>query len=160
MTRKSDKAFFAGTFNPFTVGHKSIVDRTLGLFGEVVIGIGRNINKPGDDAEGRAASIRRAYNGNPRVSVMVYEGLTAEAARSAGAAFLIRGVRGASDFEYERTLAEANLRLFGMETLLLPALPELSFVSSSMVRELTAHGQDVSQWIATGTQAPDDSAVR
>lgn len=157
MTRKSDKAFFAGTFNPFTVGHKSIVDRALGLFGGVVVGVGRNINKPGDDAEERAASIRRAYNGNPHVSVIVYEGLTAEAARSAGAAFLIRGVRGASDFEYERTLAETNLRLFGMETLLLPALPELSLVSSSMVRELAAHGQDVSRWIATETRAHDDS---
>lgn len=151
MIPKSDtkecKALYPGSFNPFTTGHDNIVRRTLDICDHVVIGIGRNPAKQQDDVCKRAEEIAGMYAGEPRVSVAVYEGLSAHFARETGARFMVRGVRNASDFDYERTLAETNLRVFGIETIFLPAIPELSFVSSSMVRELKAFGQDVSGFI-------------
>lgn len=151
MTLKSDsierKALYPGSFNPFTTGHDNIVRRALNICDHVVIGIGRNPAKHHDDSYERASEIAGIYADEPRVSVAVYEGLSAHFAREAGATFMVRGVRNAADFDFERTLAETNLRVFGIETLLLPAMPELAFVSSSMVRELKAFGQDVSAFI-------------
>lgn len=154
MKQEKDRvAFFAGSFNPFTIGHADIVRRTLQICDRVVIALGRNPSKQSHDAGALAAQIRRLYEGEPRVSVIIYEGLTAEAARESGATFMIRGVRNSTDFEFERALAETNLRVFGMETLLLPALPELAYVSSSMVRELESFNKDVSQFLP-GKQTP------
>lgn len=148
MTHKSKCAFVAGSFNPFTTGHKSIVDRTLTVADSVVIGIGINAEKSGDnDSQARRAAIERVYAGDERVKVIIYTGLTVDAARSVGADFMVRGVRSCADFEYERTLAEANRDLSGIETLLLPAEPTLGFVSSSMVRDLQRHGADVSKYL-------------
>lgn len=147
MTQRSKTALFAGSFNPFTIGHKSIVDRTLQFCDRIVIGIGYNPAKTGDNPEARMAEIARIYADAPRVSVEYYTGLTVDFARRCGADFMVRGVRGCTDFEYERNLAETNLRISGIETVLLPALPELSFVSSSMVRELAANGRDVSEFL-------------
>lgn len=141
--------FFAGSFNPFTVGHASIVERALAQFGAVMIGVGYNVNKPGadDDARGRRDTIARLYAGDSRVSVVVYDTLTGEAARRAGATALVRGVRTVRDFEYERDMADANRRIFGLETVLFFAEPQLSYVSSSLVRELQAFGRDVSEFL-------------
>lgn len=147
MTQKYKTALFAGTFNPFTIGHKSIVDRTLRLCDRVVIGFGYNRDKPDSDIESRMAEAERAFSQDPRVSVARYSGLTVDFARECGADFMVRGVRGTTDFEYERNLAEINLRISGIETVLLPALPELSYVSSSMVRELAANGRDVKEFL-------------
>lgn len=147
MTQRSKTALFAGSFNPFTIGHKSIVDRTLQFCDRIVIGIGYNPAKTGDNPEARMAEIARIYADAPRVSVECYTGLTVDFARRCGADFMVRGVRGCTDFEYERNLAETNLRISGIETVLLPALPELSFVSSSMVRELAANGRDISEFL-------------
>lgn len=153
IQKKERVAFFAGSFNPFTIGHADIVRRTLQVCDRVVIALGHNPSKQSNATGTLADEIRRLYEDDPRVSVTIYEGLTAEAAREAGASFMIRGVRNITDFEFERTLAETNLRVFGMETLLLPALPELAFVSSSMVRELESHNCDVSQFLP-GKQPP------
>lgn len=143
---------FAGSFNPFTIGHKSIVERTLAICDRVVVGVGYNPAKPADDAEERVETIRRIFAGEPRVEAELYSGLTVDFARKCGADFMVRGVRGVNDFEYERNLAEVNLRISGIETLLMPALPELSFVSSSMVRELAANGYDVSGFLPETNQ--------
>lgn len=151
MTRRSHErtALFPGTFNPFTIGHQSILDRALTLFDRVVVGVGFNIAKPegGDDARRRADVIAGLYAGDPRVSAVAYSGLTVDACRAHGAQFIVRGVRNVADFEYERTLADINRRIAGIETVLLYTLPELSSVSSSMVRELEAHGVDVSRFL-------------
>lgn len=140
-------AFYPGSFNPFTAGHQSIVDRALKLVDKIVIAIGTNPGKPNDNATERLQNIERLYAGNPRVKAIIYSGLTVEAAKETGATFILRGIRGVADYELERTLAETNLRISGMETLLMPALPELSMVSSSMVRELGHFGYDVTQFL-------------
>lgn len=134
-------AFFAGSFDPFTIGHKSIVDRALPLFDRVIVAIGRNTaKKPWMPLDERVAAISRVYANEPRVSVVTYDGLTAEAARTHGATALLRGVRSVADFEAERTLADVNRNLSGLESVLLYTLPELASVSSSLVRELAAFG--------------------
>ena len=141
-------ALFAGSFDPFTTGHASIVERALPLFDRIVIGIGRSPDKTATAAaERRLIAIRELYAGNPRVEVASYEGLTADFARECGAAWLLRGVRSVADFEAERNLADINRRISGIETLLLPALPELGYVSSSMVRELSRYGADTSEFL-------------
>lgn len=141
-------AFFAGSFNPFTIGHASIVDRALNLFDEIVIGIGINTQKTTDaEIERRAAAIINLYQADPRVRVITYSNLTVDAAREAGASCLLRGVRSVKDFEYERDMADINRQLSGLETVLLYSLPEHAAVSSSVVRELQAFGKDVSGYL-------------
>lgn len=141
-------ALFAGSFDPFTIGHKSIVDRALPLFDEIVIGIGVNSGKSGHDTAGdRCRNIEAVYAAEPRVRVVAFDGLTVDAARREGAQFLLRGVRSVADFEYERQLADINRNISGIESVLIYALPELASVSSSMVRELAAYGVDVSEYL-------------
>lgn len=137
-------ALFAGTFNPYTRGHHAIVQRALAIFDKVVVAIGSNIDKNSlSTAEERRAAIEQVYAGEPRVEVTVYSGLTMDYARSIGAAALLRGVRSVKDFEYERDMADVNLRLGGIETVILMSAPENAAISSSLVRELMAYGKDV-----------------
>lgn len=141
-------AFFAGSFNPFTIGHKSVVERALTVFDRVVIGLGVNSSKQHTDAaNARAEHIREVFAGNPAVEVVVYDNLTASAARQCGCSCLLRAVRNAADFEYERNLADANRNIFSIETFILYAEPENAWVSSSLVRELSAYGIDTSRFI-------------
>lgn len=141
-------AFFAGTFDPFTIGHQSIVERGLSLFDRIVIGIGINANKTeSEDIDERIACIRDVFGDDPRIEVEPYDELTWQAARRLGCTHLLRGVRSVADFEYERTLADANRHLSGLETVILFTLPEQSFVSSSLVRDLQRHDADVSEFI-------------
>lgn len=145
---------FAGTFDPFTIGHDSIVRRALPLFDRLVIGVvGDNVNKPGmSPADQRVAAIRQLYAGLAAIDVKVYNGLTVDFARAEGAQFLVKGVRSVKDFEYEREMADINRRLADVETVLLYAEPELASISSSMVRELQHFGRDVSPFIPQPTQ--------
>lgn len=142
-------ALFPGSFNPFTRGHQSIVDRATALFDRVVVAVGYNISKPGgrEQAAERAETIKKLYRGNPKVSVVAYSVLTVRCAERVGAGVIIRGVRNATDFEYERGIAEINRRLSGIETLLMPSLPEYDCVSSSVVRELQSFGEDVREYL-------------
>lgn len=141
-------AFFAGSFNPFTVGHQSVVERALEIFDRVVIGVGINADKPGSVDVGQlVADIRDVFGDDPRVEVEAYTDLTCQAARRCGCTHLLRGVRTAADFEYERTLADANRNLSGLETVILLTLPEHSFISSSLVRDLSRRGMDVTEFL-------------
>lgn len=143
-------ALFAGSFDPFTIGHKSIVDRALNLFDMVVIGLGVNTAKsPWIPLEERLSAIREVYAGQPRVTVESFSGLASDFARQCGAGYLLRGVRSVADFEYERNMADANRMITGgaIETILIPALPELAAVSSSLVRELARFGAPYRQFI-------------
>lgn len=144
-------AVFAGSFNPFTVGHLSILRRGLTLFDKVVVVIGCNINKDSDEAIVKAQRDKLAALLSPleRVEVWSWSGLTVDAARLAGADFLLRGVRSVADFEYERNLADINRDISGIETVILFATPSEAMVSSSLVRELTRYGYDVSKYIPT-----------
>ncbi len=144
-------ALFAGSFDPFTIGHASVVERALPLFDRIIIAIGVNARKPSAHTPGeRVQAIERIYAALPpgRVEVVAYsDELTVDLAARLGAGWLLRGVRSLNDFEYERELADINRNLSGIETVLLYTLPELASVSSSVVRELQAYGHDVSAYL-------------
>lgn len=143
-------AVFAGSFDPFTIGHAQIVSRGLELFDRVDIVIGVNVQKPDSatSAMERAAAIAELYSSIPDVNVRAWKGLTADYAAKVGAKYLLRGVRSVKDYEYELAMADANAT-FGLETVTLFTSPALSYVSSSLVRELAAFGKDVSQFLPT-----------
>lgn len=144
-------AVFAGSFDPFTVGHHSVVCRALPLFGRIVIGVGVNESKKYMlSAEERVRRIARLYASEPKIEVKAYSGLTTDFARDEGAGFIIKGVRSVKDFEYERDQADVNRMTGGMETVLLFAEPHLASVSSSVVRELAHFGGDVSKFLPEG----------
>ena len=142
---------FVGSFDPFTIGHDSIVRRALPLFDRLVIGVvGANVQKPYmRPAEERMKAIRDLYADKPGIEVKTYYGLAVDFARAEKAHFIVKGVRSAKDFEYEREQADINRMITKgeVETLLLYAEPHLSSISSSMVRELMHFGQDVSQFL-------------
>ena len=139
---------FVGSFDPFTIGHKSVVDRVLPLFDRVVIGVGVNEHKQYMlTVEERVAAIRQLYAGDGRVVVESYSDLTVDFAQRHDAQFVVKGVRNVRDFEYERDQADINRRLTGLETLLIYAEPGLDSVSSSVVRELNHFGKDTSMFV-------------
>ena len=139
------KGLFPGSFDPFTRGHADIVKRALGLFDEVIIAVGYNESKKGWlTPEERVRTISKLYADEPRITVESYTGLTVDFAREHGVTAIIRGVRTTADFEYEMQMADVNRQLAGIETILLPASPQLSSISSSVVRELARFGRDVS----------------
>ena len=144
------KAFFPGSFDPFTIGHLSLVNRALALVDEVIIGVGINDAKNSLlSADKRVDYIERVFEKEKRVRVVKYKGLTVDAARNEGAAFILRGLRNSNDFEFERNIAETNRMLEGVETILLFSEPALAHISSSMVRELFRFGRDIDAYIPT-----------
>ena len=145
------RAIFPGTFDPFTIGHDSVVKRALTFMDEIVIGIGVNESKrTWFPTEQRVAMIRRLYADEPRIRVEAYSDLTIDFARRQEARFIIRGIRTVRDFEYEETIADSNRKLAGIETILLFTEPELTSVSSTIVRELLHYGKDVSEFLPQG----------
>lgn len=141
-------ALFPGSFDPFTTGHMDILRRALALFDRVVVCVGVNSGKSsGSDAASRVEDIRAVTAGMEGVEVMEWSGLTVDAARAAGAVAMVRGVRSVADFEYERSLADLNRTISGIDTILLAADPALSAVSSSAVRELQRYGYDTSRFL-------------
>lgn len=145
------RAIFPGTFDPFTIGHYSIVTRTLTFMDEVIIGIGINENKNTYfPIEKRVEMIREFYANEPRIKVMAYESLTIDFAQEVKAGFIVRGIRTVKDFEYEETIADINRKLAGIETILLFTEPEMTCISSTIVRELLMYGKDISQFIPKG----------
>ena len=143
------KGIFVGSFDPFTIGHDSVVRRVLPLFDRLVIGVvGDNVHKPNlHPAEERILAISAIYQNEPAIEVKPFYGLAMDFARQEGAQFIVKGVRSASDFEYEQWQADFNRRLGGIETILLYTEPELASVSSSALRELAHFGVDVSQFL-------------
>ena len=145
----SKTAIFAGSFDPFTIGHKNIVDRALqSVADEVIIAMGINYEKKYMfSLEERLQAIRKAFENEPRVRVETYEGLTTDFAKRVGASFLLRCVRSVKDYEFERDMAEVNHRLTGIETVLLFTDAQYACVSSSLVRELISYHQDVKDFL-------------
>ena len=147
------KAIVPGTFDPFTIGHYSIVMRGLELFDEIVIGIGVNqIKKTLFDIEKRIEIVNQAFKNEPRVSVQTYDSLTVDFAEKVGAKYILRGLRTVSDFEYEHTIANANRQLNGLETVLLFTETEYSFISSTVVRDLIRYGRDIKAFLPPGVE--------
>lgn len=144
-------ALFPGTFDPFTIGHESLVRRGLELVDEIVIAIGINESKKTYfSLEKRIEMIRELYRNEPRVRVGSYDSLTIEYAREVGAKFILRGIRSVTDFEYEKTIADMNRTISGIETFVLFTEPEFTHISSTHVRELLRYGHDVSGFVPKG----------
>lgn len=149
------RAIFPGTFDPFTTGHASIVRRALMFMDEIIIGIGVNEKKRTLlSTETRMEMIGRFYANEPRVTVAAYSDLTIDFAKRAEAGFIIRGIRSVKDFEYEESIADINRQLAGIETILLFTEPELTNISSSVVRELMSYGKDITRFLPEGMILP------
>lgn len=145
------RAIFPGSFDPFTIGHHSIVKRALAFMDEVIVGIGINEGKQGCiPIEQRLEMIQELYKKESRVKVLAYSGLTVDFAKEQKAAFIVRGIRTVRDFEYEEAIADVNRKLSGIETIFLFTEPELTSVSSTIVRELLHYGKDVSAFLPEG----------
>lgn len=140
-------ALFPGSFDPFTKGHKSIVDQGLTIFDKIVVGVGANNDKHGLlTVENRIRLIRDIYGDNPDVKVLPYHNLTGDFCREIGAQFLLRGMRNTVDYEYERSMMLVNQKLYPeITTVLLFTPPELVAISSSMIRELVSFGHDTTE---------------
>ncbi len=145
------RAIFPGTFDPFTIGHYSIVLRGLHLFDEIIIGIGVNRSKNTlFSAEKRLEIIRQTFKGNQGVKVTTYDSLTIDFARSVDAGFILRGLRTVADFEYERTIGDTNRNLSGVETVILFTESAYSHISSTVARELISFGKDITDFLPPG----------
>lgn len=141
-------AIFPGTFDPFTVGHLSIVNRGLELLDEIIIAIGVNEAKSTYyTIDERLEMIRSLFQGNDRIKIMSYNSLTIDFAASVNARFILRGIRTVNDFEYERTIADVNRAMTGIETIILFTEPQHTHISSTIVRELLRYGKDPSEFV-------------
>jgi pantetheine-phosphate adenylyltransferase len=142
-------ALFPGSFDPVTKAHVDIVKRSVGLFDKVYIGIGANSVKPGFlSIETREKMLRAVFDTEPKIHIIAYEGLTVNFCKSIGAAYMIRGIRTVSDFEYEKAIAQMNHSLApDIESIFIVSKPGYSSISSTIVREILRYNGDVTQFI-------------
>lgn len=142
-------AVFPGSFDPITIGHVDIVKRSIPLFDRIIIAIGVNTQKKYlFSLEQRMAWIQSVFKDYPSVEVSHYNGLTINYCKEIGAEYLLRGIRSASDFEYEKTIAHLNHSMeSGIETILMLSPPEYSSISSTIVREIILGKGDVSKFV-------------
>jgi len=142
-------AVFPGSFDPITRGHESIVRRALPLFDKIIVAIGVNADKSGYfPVAKRMEWLNETFGDLPQVSVESYEGLTVDFCKKMNASYIIRGLRTSADFEFERSVAQVNLKLVAdIETVFLLTLPEYVMVTSSIVREVHKYGGDIGQFI-------------
>lgn len=140
---------FPGTFDPLTLGHVDIINRALPLFDKIVVGIGLNAAKaPMFSAEQRLHWISEIYANEKRVEAAVYDGLTVDYCNKIGANFILRGIRYVSDFEYEKTIADANRTMDKtIETIFLTGEPKYTSVASTIVRDILRNGGDASPFL-------------
>lgn len=138
---------YSGSFDPITVGHMDIIERCARLCDQLIIGIGVNAAKsPAFTLEQRSDMVMRCTAHLSNVKVELFDGLLVDFVRRCGACAIVRGIRSIGDYEYEYQLASINRQLEpGIDTVYLSALPQLSFISSTVVRELAQYGTDLSQ---------------
>ncbi len=142
-------AVFPGSFDPITLGHEALVIRALPLFDEIIVAIGNNALKNYYfSVEKRKAWIQKVFEAYPNVSVADYEGLTTDFCKKVGARFILRGLRTAADFEFERGIGQVNKKLLPeIETVFLLTTPELTPITSSIIRDIVRNGGDASQFV-------------
>ena len=150
----SKKVVFPGSFDPITTGHVDLVRRALALFDEIIIAIGVNSQKQTlFDLEKRKKWIEDVFKDEPRVKVDFFEGLTVHYCKKVDAKFLLRGLRNASDFDYEKTISQLN-HIVGenVETVFLISKPEYSHISSTIVREIIKGKGDAKPFLPDGVK--------
>jgi pantetheine-phosphate adenylyltransferase len=137
-------AVFPGSFDPITKGHVNIVMRAIPLFDKIVVAIGNNTSKKYSFTfDQRIEWIKAVFNNEPKVEVTEFQGLTVNFAKSIGAKYLLRGIRTAADFDYEKTIAQLNKSMSPeLETICIISDPDLSHISSTIVREIVINGGD------------------
>lgn len=142
-------AVFPGSFDPITRGHESVVFRSIGLFDKIIIAVGTNSNKPGFfPLEKRMNWIRQTFAEIEKIEVMHYQGLTTDFCQKVDAKFLLRGIRTSADFEYERSIAQMNNALVNrIETVFILTTPELTPISSTILRDIYRHGGDITPFV-------------
>ena len=142
-------AVFPGSFSPFTLGHKSIVERTLPLFNKLIIAIGINSNKTNKfDSEKNQKWIQSLFANENKIEVLTYEGLTVDFCKNQHSKYIVRGVRDEKDFEFEKKVAQNNKELNSeIETLLITTLPKYSHISSTIVRDIMKNNGDLSKLV-------------
>lgn len=142
-------ALFAGSFDPFTKGHESIVRRALPLFDKIIVGVGINANKKGFfPLSKRMKWIETTFADELKVEVMSYEGMTVNFAKKIDANYLLRGLRTSSDFEYERAIAQTNkLMMPEIESVFILTTPGLTPITSTIIQDIIRHGGDASQFL-------------
>ena len=137
------KAVFPGSFDPITIGHLDIINRGLSLFDEVIIAIGVNTDKKHMfSLEERKLHIENAFKNEPRIKVSTYKGLTVDYCKTLQADYILRGLRNSTDFNYEQSIAQTNLSLAKIESVFLVCTPNVSHISSSIVRDVIRNGGD------------------
>jgi len=147
---KKRVALFPGSFDPFTKGHEDIVLRGLELFDEIIIAIGYNTQKSVRyfEIEMMLDRIGKTFKNYPNIKVVQFSELTAEFAKKNGAAYLLRGLRNTTDFEYENSIAQINRELYKeLESVFLITSPEFAWISSSIIREVHRYKGDVSGFL-------------
>jgi pantetheine-phosphate adenylyltransferase len=150
-------AVFPGSFDPFTIGHEGIVRRGLVLFDEIIIAVGANaLKKSYYSLETRKQMIARVFSQEPRIRVDHYEGLTVDYCINKGAKYILRGLRTAADFEFERAIAQVNKALLEeVESVFLLTIPEHASINSTIVRDIIRSGGDASQFVPAAINLKD-----
>ncbi|GAA4271078.1 pantetheine-phosphate adenylyltransferase [Aquimarina gracilis] len=139
------RAVFPGSFDPITLGHYDIIERSLTLFDEIIIAIGINADKKYMfSLEERKQFIEEAFKGESKIKVMTYKGLTVDFCKQQNANFILRGLRNPADFEFEKAIAHTNRKMSEIETVFLLTSSGKSYISSSIVRDVLRNGGDVS----------------
>ncbi|MDG1973719.1 MAG: pantetheine-phosphate adenylyltransferase [Flavobacteriaceae bacterium] len=142
------KAIFPGSFDPFTLGHYDILKRSLSLFDEIIVGVGKNNQKKTMFSEKQRISfIENCFKDEKKIKVEAYQGLTIDFCKKVGASFIVRGIRNNGDFEFEKAIARTNRKLSKIETIFLLTSAKTSFISSSIVRELILNNGDYKQLV-------------
>ena len=150
-------AVFPGSFDPFTVGHEAIVRKSFSLFDEVIIAIGANaLKKNYYSLDTRKEMIRKVFKDESRVKVEHYEGLTVDFCKKRNAGFLLRGLRTAADFEFERAIAQVNKAMApDIESVFLLTSPEHSHINSTIVRDIIRSGGDAALFLPVAIKIKD-----
>ncbi len=134
------KAVFPGSFDPLTLGHCDIIKKSLNLFDEIVLAIGVNSNKENMfSIDQRKKFINDEFVNEEKIKILTYDGLTVDFCKTINADFIVRGLRNPADFEFEKTIAQTNKKLTGIETVFFLTSPETAYISSSIVREIIAN---------------------
>ncbi|MCU0455779.1 MAG: pantetheine-phosphate adenylyltransferase [Bacteroidales bacterium] len=150
-------AVFPGSFDPFTIGHEGIVRRALGLFDNIIIAVGANaLKKSYYPLETRKDMIKKVFRDEPRITVDHYEGLTVDYCKKHGAHYILRGLRTAADFEFERAIGQVNRALdSGIESVFLLTTPEHTPINSTIVRDIIRSGGDASRFVPSAIKLKD-----
>ncbi len=134
------KAVFPGSFDPLTLGHCDIINKSLDLFDEIVLAIGVNSTKENMfSIDQRKKFINDEFVNEEKIKILTYDGLTVDFCKTINADFIVRGLRNPADFEFEKTIAQTNKKLTGIETVFFLTSPETAYISSSIVREIIAN---------------------